>query len=80
MYGSVGASGDLIPLAYAARSLRGVGYAYLNGERLPAGVALQRAGLSPPETRRAGCARPGQRHLGHGCRGRTGPGPATPLV
>jgi histidine ammonia-lyase/tyrosine ammonia-lyase len=49
MYGSVGASGDLIPLAYAARALRGEGYAYLSGERLPANVALQRAGLSPLE-------------------------------
>lgn len=47
MYGSVGASGDLIPLAYAARALRGEGYAYLSGERLPADVALRRAGLSP---------------------------------
>ncbi|MFY1693246.1 HAL/PAL/TAL family ammonia-lyase [Plantactinospora sp. WMMB782] len=46
-YGSVGASGDLIPLAYAAQSLRGRGWAYLDGQRLPAGEALTRAGLSP---------------------------------
>ncbi|MET7778795.1 aromatic amino acid ammonia-lyase [Streptomyces mirabilis] len=49
MYGSVGASGDLIPLAYATRARLGEGYAYLGGERLPAGVALQRAGSSPLE-------------------------------
>ncbi|MFG2876376.1 histidine ammonia-lyase [Streptomyces sp. NPDC048337] len=46
-YGSVGASGDLIPLAYAARALRGDGHAYLAGERLPADEALRRAGLTP---------------------------------
>ena len=46
-YGSVGASGDLIPLAYATQALRGRGYAYLDGERLPAAEALTRAGLAP---------------------------------
>ncbi|MFJ6675065.1 aromatic amino acid ammonia-lyase [Actinosynnema sp. NPDC091369] len=46
-YGSVGASGDLIPLAYATQALRGRGHAYLDGERLPAGDALRRAGLTP---------------------------------
>ncbi|MEV4756462.1 aromatic amino acid ammonia-lyase [Micromonospora sp. NPDC049559] len=45
--GSVGASGDLIPLAYATQSLRGRGWAYLDGERLPAAEALARAGLTP---------------------------------
>ncbi|WP_342670678.1 aromatic amino acid ammonia-lyase [Lentzea jiangxiensis] len=44
-YGSVGASGDLIPLAYAAQALRGRGYAYLDGARLPAAEALASAGL-----------------------------------
>ncbi|WP_381795890.1 histidine ammonia-lyase [Streptomyces niveus] len=48
-YGSVGASGDLIPLAYAARALRGQGHAYLGAERLPADEALRRAGLRPLE-------------------------------
>ncbi|MEV6956028.1 aromatic amino acid ammonia-lyase [Streptomyces sp. NPDC051183] len=48
-YGSVGASGDLIPLAHAARALRGHGHAYLGGERLPAAEALRRAGLTPLE-------------------------------
>ncbi|GAA1299699.1 aromatic amino acid ammonia-lyase [Saccharothrix xinjiangensis] len=46
-YGSVGASGDLIPLAYATQALRGRGHAYLDGERLPADEALRRAGLTP---------------------------------
>lgn len=46
-YGSVGASGDLIPLAYATQALRGRGHAYVDGERLPADEALRRTGLSP---------------------------------
>ncbi|MGI5499605.1 aromatic amino acid ammonia-lyase [Lentzea sp. CA-135723] len=48
-YGSVGASGDLIPLAYAAQALRGRGHAYLDGVRRPAAEALTAAGLSPLE-------------------------------
>jgi histidine ammonia-lyase/tyrosine ammonia-lyase len=46
-YGSVGASGDLIPLAYAAQALRGRGHAYVDGDRMPAGEALTAAGLHP---------------------------------
>ncbi|MFC8393640.1 histidine ammonia-lyase [Streptomyces sp. NPDC057238] len=46
-WGSVGASGDLIPLSYVASALRGTGRAYLGGERLPATEALTRAGLRP---------------------------------
>ncbi len=46
-YGSVGASGDLIPLAAAAQALRGRGNAYLDGVRMPATDALLQAGLTP---------------------------------
>ncbi|GGL94785.1 histidine ammonia-lyase [Streptomyces fumigatiscleroticus] len=46
-YGSVGASGDLIPLAYATQALRGRGHAYLDGRRMEAADALTAAGLRP---------------------------------
>ncbi|MEU4682878.1 aromatic amino acid ammonia-lyase [Streptomyces xinghaiensis] len=46
-YGSVGASGDLIPLAYATQALRGRGHAYLDGRRMAAAPALAGAGLRP---------------------------------
>jgi histidine ammonia-lyase len=45
--GSVGASGDLAPLAHMAAVMIGVGEAWLGGERLPAVAALSRAGLEP---------------------------------
>lgn len=45
--GSVGASGDLAPLAHLALAVMGEGEAELAGERLPAAEALRRAGLSP---------------------------------
>ncbi len=45
--GSVGASGDLAPLAHMAATLIGEGEAMLDGQRLPAAEALRRAGLSP---------------------------------
>jgi len=46
--GSVGASGDLAPLAHLAGTLIGVGEVTLkSGERVPAGAALQSAGLVP---------------------------------
>ena len=45
--GSVGASGDLVPLAHMAGLLVGIGYARVNGERLPATEALKRIGLAP---------------------------------
>lgn len=45
--GSVGASGDLAPLAHVALVLIGEGEAYYRGERIPGGEALKRAGLSP---------------------------------
>lgn len=45
--GSVGASGDLAPLAHVALVLVGEGEATLAGARLPAPEALRRAGLEP---------------------------------
>ena len=45
--GSVGASGDLAPLAHMACTMIGVGDARFNGERLPASEALEVAGLAP---------------------------------
>jgi len=45
--GSVGASGDLAPLAHAALVLIGEGEAMLGNERLTGGEALSRAGLQP---------------------------------
>lgn len=48
-WGSVGASGDLVPLAAAAQALRGHGEADLDGRRMPAADALDAAGLMPLE-------------------------------
>jgi histidine ammonia-lyase len=45
--GSVGASGDLAPLAHMTAAMIGVGEVYLGDERLPADAALARAGLAP---------------------------------
>ncbi len=45
--GSVGASGDLAPLAHMTAAMIGVGEIDLGGESLPATVALARAGLAP---------------------------------
>ncbi len=45
--GSVGASGDLAPLAHLVLPLLGEGEAVYQSERLPASVALQKAGLKP---------------------------------
>src|SRR5688572_18617523 len=47
--GSVGASGDLAPLAHLSLVLIGEGEAELQGDRLPGGEALARAGLAPIE-------------------------------
>jgi histidine ammonia-lyase len=47
--GSVGASGDLAPLAHMAAGMLGVGEAWFDGERMPADAALARAGLAPAE-------------------------------
>jgi histidine ammonia-lyase len=45
--GSVGASGDLAPLAHLALVVIGEGEAFYKGERLPGAKALNRAGLKP---------------------------------
>ena len=47
MRGSVGASGDLAPLAHMALALIGEGEALYEGQRLPAAECFRRAGLEP---------------------------------
>jgi histidine ammonia-lyase len=45
--GSLGASGDLAPLAHIALTLMGEGYAFYKGEKLKSAQALKKAGLKP---------------------------------
>lgn len=45
--GSVGASGDLAPLAHMTAAMLGVGEVFLRGERMPASQGLEIAQLSP---------------------------------
>ena len=45
--GSVGASGDLAPLAHLALTVIGEGEAFYRGERMPSAKALQRANIEP---------------------------------
>ncbi len=45
--GSVGASGDLAPLAHIALVLIGEGEAVIGGDRMPGAEALRRAGIDP---------------------------------
>jgi histidine ammonia-lyase len=45
--GSVGASGDLAPLAHMTATMIGVGEIIFEGARMPAEAALARAGLAP---------------------------------
>ena len=45
--GSVGACGDLSPMSQIAIVLLGEGEAFFEGERLPGGEALERAGIEP---------------------------------
>jgi histidine ammonia-lyase len=45
--GSLGASGDLAPLAHLALALIGEGEVIMQGERFPGAVALARAGIRP---------------------------------
>ena len=47
--GSVGACGDLAPMAQLALLLMGEGEAFFQGERLPGRVAMQRAGIPVPD-------------------------------
>src|SRR5215210_4142676 len=49
--GSVGASGDLAPLAHLALPLGGEGEAWVEGELLSGAEALERVGLEPVELR-----------------------------
>ena len=48
-YGSLGASGDLAPLAHGALALLGEGQVHHNGRARPAAKALRDAGLAPIE-------------------------------
>lgn len=45
--GSVGASGDLAPLAHLTLNLLGEGHAFLEGRKVPAGEALGALGMEP---------------------------------
>ena len=47
--GSLGASGDLAPLAHTSLVLIGEGEAFYGGKRMPGAEALRRAGLAPVE-------------------------------
>ncbi len=46
--GSVGACGDLAPMAQLALTLMGEGEAYYQGELMDGGKALEKAGIKPP--------------------------------
>jgi len=48
-HGSMGASGDLAPLAHVGLCLTGEGWALRDGEAVPAQEALERVGLKPVE-------------------------------
>lgn len=47
--GSVGACGDLAPMAQMALLLMGEGEAYFQGQRLPGRIAMERAGIPVPD-------------------------------
>jgi MIO-dependent L-tyrosine 2,3-aminomutase len=49
--GSLGASGDLAPLAHIASTVIGEGYLLRGGERVPAGEVLRELGIQPLELR-----------------------------
>ena len=64
--GSVGASGDLAPLAHLALPLVGEGEAWVNGELLGGGEALAAVGLAAAAARREGGPLADQRDAVHG--------------
>ena len=70
--GSVGASGDLAPLAHLALALIGEGEAFYRGERLAAREALKQAGTQPAAARSEGRSRASQWHAGDARRRRAG--------
>jgi histidine ammonia-lyase len=49
--GSLGASGDLAPLAHIASTLIGEGYLLVNGAKVPTGQVLQERGIEPLQLR-----------------------------
>ncbi len=65
--GSVGASGDLAPLAHMAAVMIGEGEAEFDGRVLPGAEALAAAGLVPIALGRQGRARADQRHAVFHC-------------
>ena len=70
--GSVGASGDLAPLAHLALPLVGEGEAWVDGERMPGAEALARGGPRADQARGEGRAVADQRHAVHGGDGALG--------
>ena len=60
--GSVGASGDLAPLAHMAAAMIGVGEAFFGGERMPADAALGARRTGAARARPEGRSRAAQRH------------------
>ncbi len=60
--GSVGASGDLAPLAHMAAAMLGVGEARVGDRVAPAAAALAEVGLEPINLAAEGGARAAQRH------------------
>ena len=64
--GSVGASGDLAPLAHLALPLVGEGEAWVDGERLPGAEALAARRARADRARGEGGALADQRHPVHG--------------
>jgi histidine ammonia-lyase len=70
--GSVGASGDLAPLAHLALALVGEGEAFFKGERMSSGVALERARQHAVNGEHGHHQHYAQRHREHG-EGRSDP-------